>query len=375
MSSLFVPATPKTSPTQTSAGQSDAESVSRSERSITVPIGSPSDPLGYVEMSGGLDFGGESLETARRAFVLAGLGASLLALLVGLVVSRGLAAPIAEVTTAAGQMSAGDLSVRAPVDSQDEIGQLASQFNQMAERLEASFAELAEERDTLRRFIADASHELRTPITALGTFNELLQGPARDDPDAQAEFLAESAAQIERLEWITSNLLNLSRLEGGLIELDLASWDVGDLLEATTNPFQTRANNRGIDLSLQRPVPPIELTCDRLRLEMALGNLLDNALKFTPRGGEVSIGASQIGPTVQLWVRDTGAGIPESDLPHIFERFYRGQANGAEGRGLGLALVQGIALAHNGRVTVDRRPGKGSRLAIELPSSSRLTVH
>ncbi|MER3514529.1 MAG: two-component sensor histidine kinase, partial [Chloroflexota bacterium] len=111
--------------------------------------------------------------------------------------------------------ASGDLSTRAPVHGEDEIGQLARQFNQMAAHLEASFAQLSAERDALRRFIADASHELRTPITALQNFLDLVQGPAAEDPAARSEFLAESQKQVSRLEWITQNLLDLSRLEAG----------------------------------------------------------------------------------------------------------------------------------------------------------------
>ena len=148
---------------------------------VRQPIGDPSDPAGYVELSSDLDFGAQSLATARQAFLLAGIGAALLALLAGLAVSQSLSAPITELTGAVNKMSAGDLHARAVVTSKDEIGQLAHGFNEMAARLQASFGELAAERDALRRFIADASHELRTPITALKSFNELMRGPALTD--------------------------------------------------------------------------------------------------------------------------------------------------------------------------------------------------
>lgn len=339
----------------------------RSTQVIVEPIGDPAQPLGYVELSGGLDTSRQAVDTARRAFTLAGLGATLLALAVGLLVSRSLAAPLDTLAATASRMSAGDLSARAPVSTQDEIGQVATQFNQMAARLEASFAELEAERDALRRFVADASHELRTPITALRSFIELLQGPAADDAEARAEFLAESAAQINRLEWITQNLLNLSRLDAGLVSLDLAVHDAGEIVAETAAAFKARAAEKGITLSVETPDHPLPLRCDRPRLELALANLLDNALKFTPSGGAVTAGARATPTGVALWVADTGPGVDPEDLPRIFERFYRGRNNGAPGSGLGLSIVHSIVQAHHGRVTVDNRPGEGCTFTVEIP--------
>jgi signal transduction histidine kinase len=342
----------------------------RSAHVAIMPVGQTDRPAGYVELSRGPDFGAEALAAARRAFLLAAGGATVLAALVGLLVGRGLTAPLRRLTAAAGQMSGGDLSIRAPVRGRDEIGDLARQFNQMAERLEASFAALAAERDSLRRFIADASHELRTPVTALKNFNELLQGAAADDPAARAEFLVESRVQLDRLEWITHNLLDLSRLEAGLVALDLDTHDVSDLLKTSAAAFSTLAREKNITLSVKEPPSPLEVTCDRARIELALSNLLDNGLKFTPPGGRVEIGAERAEANknaVRLWVQDSGLGIPPADQPRIFERFYRGREARGEGTGLGLAIVRSIVQAHEGDITVESKPGAGSRFVIELP--------
>jgi signal transduction histidine kinase len=348
----------------------------RSDRTLVVSIGDPQAPQAFVELSNGPNFGDEAVATTSRAFVLAGFGAMLLAVLIGLFVSRDLTAPLSRLTTTATRMSNGDLAVRAPVLGQDEFGQLAQQFNRMAERLEESFTELAAERDALRRFIADASHELRTPITALKNFNELLQNAAADDPAAQTEFLQESEGQIKRLEWITHNLLNLSRFDAGLVELDLAEHDLGTILTDLASSFRTQVQEKQIKLTVHLPELPTVLACDRPRLELALANLLKNGLRFVPPGGHIdldlkvsSITDSHAGEVVQLQVRDDGAGIDPTDLPHIFERFYRGRNNPSVGSGLGLAIVKTIIQAHQGRVAVESRLGEGSRFLIELPLS------
>ena len=344
----------------------DQQRAPRSRRAITAAIGERQAPLGYVEISDGPDLSREAVITASRAFLMAAGLAMLMSLIVGMLVSRRLAGPLRELTAVAGRMTGGDLSTRAPVGGKDEIGQLAGEFNRMAERLEVSFSKLAAERDALRRFIADASHELRTPITALRSFNDLLLGPAADDPVASAEFLVESQVQLDRLEWVTRNLLDLSRLDAGLVELDLALHDAGELIEAAACGFKAAARERGIDLTVQPPEPRLAIRCDRARIELALSNLLENALKFTPAGGQVAIGADGRGDVVRLWVRDNGPGIDPEDLPRIFERFYRGQG-GRKGSGLGLAIVQSIVQAHGGQVSVEGEPGAGSFFLIQLP--------
>lgn len=333
---------------------------------VTAPIHAAGGVVGFVELARATNLVDEPLGAIRRALVIAAGASALLAMAVGLVMSRTLTAPIQNLAEAAAAMSSGDLTARAPVVGQDELASLARQFNQMADALHHSFAELAAERDTLRRFVADASHELRTPITALRTFNELLQGPARGDRAVQAEFLAESDAQIARLEWITRNLLDLSRWDGGMATLVKAEVEVGELVMAAAAPFRALAQERQIDLHVEMPDSPILAQVDEQRLGMAVGNLLDNAIKFTPDAGKVAVGVKQDEQGVKIWVEDTGMGICAEDLPHIFARFYRSPRATQAGSGLGLAIVERIVNAHGATIGVESKVGAGSRFTLCL---------
>jgi signal transduction histidine kinase len=343
-------------------------------------------------MSGAPDLVAGAISTTQRAIAAAGAGATLIAALAGLVAGRSVSAPILGLATAAGRMGAGDLSARAPVSGSNETALVARQFNQMAVRLEQTFGELAAERDALRRFIADASHELRTPITALKTFNELLTDePASMSDPVRREFLVESAVQLDRLERVTHDLLDLSRLDAGLASLTFTTELVSELIQEANAGLHAVAAEHGVSLALAPVAPDIELTCDRRRIVTAVTNLLDNALCHTPAGGTVTVSAEQTGQTasgvctVRITVADTGQGFAPEDLPHVFERFYRGGPGAghtaAQGTGLGLAIVQSIASAHHGCAWAENDASGppegpagesalgGARVTLELPLS------
>ena len=183
-------------------------------------------------MSSPLSLSKQALGPMRNAIFFSGIGALLVAVIAGFLIGRTITDPLRSLAGTARRMADGDLSARAGTARKDEIGDLARQFNGMAESLETSFRDLRAERDSLKRFVADASHELRTPITALATFNELLQGSAAEDPAARQEFLRESQGQLARLQWITSNLLDLSRLDAGIAGLTLGHHAAADIVEA-----------------------------------------------------------------------------------------------------------------------------------------------
>lgn len=340
----------------------------RSENSVRQSIGSKREPLGYVEISAGQDLSAVTLDTLQRSFLIAGVGAVLAAVLLGLWMSHRLTSPLRELKETTGKMAAGDLTVRSDYRRADEIGDLSRQFNQMAEQLQKSFTRIQLERDSLRRFISDASHELRTPVTALKTFITLLQSSAAGDSTARTEFLAESEAQIDQLEWITSNLLDLTRLDAGLEVLELEEHEIGALLERSAAPFIPRAESGHINLVVYSPDPPFSLKCDGRRMELVLGNLLNNALKFTPQGGAIALGAEQTPQEITIWVKDTGTGISPEELPRIFDRFYRGPGSISGGSGLGLAIAKSLVEAQNGVISAESSPGEGSQFTIRFPT-------
>ncbi len=339
--------------------------IARSEVVVRAPIGTKAASFGYVELSSGPNYAAEALITTQQAVWLGAGGALLLATLLGLVMGSRLASPLHKLSETAAQMGSGNLSARSTIDLKDEIGELARRFNLMADRLQASFQDLATERDALRHFIADASHELRTPITALKNFNALLLGPAANDAPVQGEFLNESRLQIERLEWITQNLLNLSRIDAGLVQLDFSECDPAELIQAAAIPFRALAVEKDIRLDLNLPDPPFSFHCDRARMELCLSNLVDNALKYTPSGGRVEIGGERDHNHIRLWVQDSGPGILDEDLPHIFDRFYRGRTAVGSGSGLGLSIVSSLVQAHGGKVMVVNLPEGGAKFIIE----------
>ncbi len=350
--------------------QPGTPSLPRAYVSASAPIGGAGSGLGTVEISGPLSLSGETLRPLRTAVLFSALGSLVVALGVGLLIGRAISNPIRSLTATARRMGEGDLGARAAARGRDEIGQLARQLNGMAESLDRSFRDLRAERDSLKRFVADASHELRTPITALATFNELLQGSAADDPAAREEFLRESQSQLARLQWITANLLDLSRLDAGIAALTPARQSCAEMLESAVAGSRARAAEKSVSIVVEKPQPDFGVTCDRNWMEIALSNLVANGVKFVPQGGTVTVGAGMTDGHARFVVRDNGPGIAADELPRVFERFYRGRNAGGEGAGLGLAIVRSVVNAHGGRIDAQSEPGAGSAFTIEIPGAA-----
>ncbi|MBI4278593.1 MAG: HAMP domain-containing histidine kinase [Armatimonadetes bacterium] len=301
------------------------------------------------------------------AIVVAGLGASVLALLL----ARSIARPIQEMTAATARLAAGDLSQRVPARTADELGELARGFNAMAAELERM--------DLLRRaFIADASHELRTPVANLRVAVEALREEmgARDGAGATSPGAGESPALLEAIEHeadrlgrLVEGMLDLSMLESGRGQATMAATAIGDLATRVAASFRPAADRRGITLSTRVPpaLPPV--LADAERTAQVLANLLDNALKFTPAGGQVTVRVFERHGHVFVEVADEGPGVPPEHLPHIFDRFYKADRARSErpGAGLGLAIARRLMEMQGGLIMADSTPGQGARFTIGLP--------
>jgi signal transduction histidine kinase len=332
-----------------------------------------------VTLSNPYTFRATTLANVTGLLAAVALFALGLSVLVSTAMARRFTTPLRRLTEASRGLAEGDMTRRVPADEvragSSELAELAVQFNTMADRLQESVEIIRRDRDRSRDFLADVSHELRTPLAALRTFNELLTEGAADDPEARAEFLESSGEQIERLDWLAQNLLELSKLDSGLVLLDLRPDDLRAAVETAVEQSNAAARRRGIHLSLHVPDAPIRIRHDPQRIGQVVANLVANAVKFTPRGGSVSVDVEPTRDGARIEVADTGVGIDAAELPHVFERFYRGsRANKARGSGsgLGLAIVRSIVDMHGGSVEVESRVGSGSRFTVKLPRDPRL---
>ncbi|MFN3653183.1 MAG: sensor histidine kinase [Armatimonadota bacterium] len=294
----------------------------------------------------------------------------------GLLLTSRALRPVRQVTRAAEQIGAEDLSRRLPVSGKDELAQLACTFNGMIARLERAFAERAEAYRKLegayeeqRRFTGDASHELRTPLTRLKASTSLaLSGPPRVESYRQALVVADQAADV--MGRIVQDLLLLARSDGGQLTPRLAPVPVEPMLrEAVTR----LSGQPGAPVRLEAPEEELQVRGDAEYLTRLFVNLLENALRHTPSDGEVVVFARADGEAVRIAVADSGEGIPPEHLPHVCDRFYRVDAartRGSGGTGLGLAICQSIVQAHHGSLRIESEVGLGTTVEVTLPRAA-----
>jgi two-component system OmpR family sensor kinase len=297
-----------------------------------------------------------TVSTVRHEILVAGGLALLVALVVGYMVARALAQRVKRLELAAKQVAAGEFTTPIPVDSADELGQLAAAFNDMQKQLLQMEA-------ARKKFIATASHELRTPVFSLGGFVELLEDEELD-PQTRRRFLDQVREQVQRLGKLSVDLLDLSRLESGSLELRPEEVDLGELTRSVSGEFEPTLAQHDARLELRLPTR-IEAQCDPVRVAQIVRILIDNALTHTPPGTQIVVTAGRDDGRVRLAVRDNGEGIDTHALPRIFEPFYT--ADDAQGSGLGLAIASELADRMAGRLSVVSA-SDGTTFTLEIPA-------
>jgi heavy metal sensor kinase len=280
----------------------------------------------------------------------------------GYVLIKRALSPVDEISASAARISSQNLSERLPVPpTGDELERLSRALNLMIERLDSSL-------QYSRRFVADASHELRTPLTVLQGELESFAQEQRLQPEWR-ERLGSALEEVERLSQIVEGLFAISRLDAGEAAAEWVKVDLAQLAAATADQMNLLADDKNIRLTCA-PAGPVWVEGDRSRLKQVVVNLLDNAIKYTPEGGAVTLTVTAQDPHAVLEVTDNGIGIAPEMLPRVFERFFRvdqARSRSQGGAGLGLSIVKSICTAHHGHVTATSTAGQGSRFRVELP--------
>lgn len=300
------------------------------------------------------------INSVNRATLLAAAVASIAALIIGVIIARHLTSPLAVLSAASRRLAGRDFGYRVPVVTNDEIGELAKSFNQMAESLEYN-------EKLKRNLVADTAHELRTPLAILrGNLESLQEGVIEASPGTIIS-LHDEVVRISRL---VDDLQDISLADAGELRLKRRETGVSGLIEKVAAAFSGEAKNKNVDFTVdvQSDLPAVYVDADRI--VQVLLNVLHNALAYTGKGGRVALSAAGKGQELVFSVQDTGTGISPADLPYVFERFYRSdrsRSRASGGSGLGLAIAKGIVEAHGGRIWVESEVGSGSTFAFSLP--------
>ncbi len=293
-----------------------------------------------------------------------------MAMALGYFLSSTLTDRIGQLKYAADSLARGDLSTRVAIGGRDEVAALAAAFNQMATQLQAS-DEKQRELERLRTdLIAWASHDLQTPLASIRAILEALSDGVVEDPEMAERYHKTARREIQSLSLLIDDLFQMAQLDAGGLPLNRADASLADLVSDTLESFSELAARQGVTLSgsVDPGADPVRM--DTQRIGRVLNNLIGNALRHTPPGGEVEVRARRTGSNVEVTVRDSGEGIRSEDLPRVFERFYRSEKSRSRatgGSGLGLAIAQGIVRAHGGEIRVESAPGQGTRFIFTLP--------
>ncbi|MGB6407787.1 MAG: ATP-binding protein [Planococcus donghaensis] len=304
----------------------------------------------------------QSLELVKRAIILAGIGAVFLALGFVFILSRKLSSPLLEMEKATRKIAAGDLNTRVSHSSMDEIGTLAAAINDLA-------IELHRYRSNRREFLANISHELQTPITYLEGYTNALRNHLYETEEEKEQYLQIIQLEAGRMSNLVSDLFELSKMEDGKIALVFEQVDLVEVIENALLKTKMTAQAKGLQLKFNQPYDFPSINADGLRMEQIISNLLENAIRYT-ESGFIKVKLSSDSTKVRVIVEDTGIGIPQEDIPFLFERFYRVEKSRSRefgGTGLGLAIVKQLVELQGGAITVESQIGKGTCFELAFP--------
>ena len=311
-------------------------------------------------------------EHSRNLFIGAAAAAIVLALLLGFVLSWSLIGPIQSIDSRLAAIASGDFSGHVDVTNRDELGALATNVNRMNDELRRLYRELETTSQHKSDFLANMSHELRTPMNAIIGFSQVLREGLVGDVNAkQSEYLDDILSSGNHLLSLINDVLDLSKVESGQVELQVAPFSLQDALERGVSMVREQATTEGVQVTLHRNGTLEVVSGDERRIRQVIFNLLSNAVKFTPEGGEVDVSATQVDGEMRVSVADSGPGIGAEDLDRIFEEFQQTEAGARqrEGTGLGLALSKRFVEMHGGRIWCESELGKGSTFEFTLPMS------
>jgi len=309
------------------------------------------------------------VEYFGQPFLWAGIVALAVSIIIAVLLARSVYIPVRRVTNAAEEIAKGHYEQEVPVDGPEEVQALAQSFNQMSKEVKRS-------QQMLRDFVADVSHELRSPLTSIKGFAQAIVDGTAKGKEAQLKAAVVIEDESKRMMRLVEELLEFSRLESGQIKMASESVDLKELLQQCYEIFVMRAEEKGVNLKIAvEALPPV--TGDIDRLEQVFSNLLDNALKHTPSGGDVTITARQPNTaSIEISITDTGPGISAEQMRHVFERFYKADPSaGKAGAGLGLAIARQIVLAHSGDINARSSVGKGTEFLVSLPTAAPQISH
>ncbi|HUG34248.1 MAG TPA: ATP-binding protein [Anaerolineales bacterium] len=308
----------------------------------------------------------EFIQRTNLTFFYSALGAAIIALILGIVLSRTLTRPIRELTQATHAVSEGDLSQQVTVHSNDELGELAKAFNNMS-------AELSRSVNARKQMTADVAHELRTPLSLILGHAEAVHDNVLPPTRENFEIIREEALRLEHL---VNDLRILSLADAGELTINPQTVEPGRLVNEVTSRYQVETQKKKISLHVDVAPHLPSLDVDPGRMTQVLTNIMDNALRHTPEGGKIHLSANEEGDDIEFSVQDSGPGVSPEDLDRIFERFYRSdsarQRDGAfpGGSGLGLAIAKSIVQAHGGQILAESETGQGLRVVVQLPKQS-----